>query len=146
MSNKGASGVNTRLIKQCLTYTCSIYSYSPVFHLASLSIVAFEDPNFQKIFEDHSQDFYGWLIVTHFPSQIKINSETGMFLNPWILWAIFFFPSYKSLGWQNSSNSSGAGPSEIMPCWKRNNSFWFSGTKIGSSQNLSFVSFRPDNI
>lgn len=116
MGNKGAAGVNTRLIKQCLTYTCSIYSYSPVFHLASLSIVAFEVLNFQKNFEDHSQGFL-WLIVTHFPSQIRICSETGMFLNSYILWGIFFFPSHKGLCWQNfSSHSSGAGPSEVMPC------------------------------
>lgn len=50
MGNGGAAGVNIRLIKQCLTYTCSIYSYSPVFHLASLSIVAFEVFNFQNAF------------------------------------------------------------------------------------------------
>lgn len=60
MGNGGAAGVNTRLIKQCLTYTCSIYSYSPVFHLASLSTVAFEVLYFQSAFlKTIHKDFYG---------------------------------------------------------------------------------------
>lgn len=59
MGNGGAVGVNIRLIKQRLTYTCSIYSCSPVFHLASLSVVAFEVFTFQSAFlKTIHKDFY----------------------------------------------------------------------------------------
>lgn len=82
MGNTRAARVNIRLIKHCLTYTCSIYSYSPVIHLASLSIVAFEVLNFQSAFlrpfrKTSKADCY----TLCFPSEIRICSELGMFLS-----------------------------------------------------------------
>lgn len=88
MGNAGAAGVNTRLIKHHLTYTCSIYPYSPVIHLASLSIVAFEVLNFQSAFlKTIRKDFYGWLLHTLFP-----------FWDKNLFWAWYAFKLLNSVG------------------------------------------------